>query len=204
MLYTRIDYHGSFSYLTMMNEKGEIIDQNGEEMEVAVDLCNVMGIPPLVTMIEKLQAIVDVMCNTSHLGESISDSFLRVGLELLEKKRVSPVIFVNDLIQPDVFMSLVHSLTGKMAIYTPESQLEREDQFTFHFDIVREINEQALNRGEFLCPLTVVWEKLSGQRKRRKLCLGTSTGPRRCCRCMAGLLVDEWLAHRVEDPSYDV
>jgi len=51
MLYTGIDYHRSFSYLTTMNEKGEIINQKklpsngeivdflkefGEEMEIAV------------------------------------------------------------------------------------------------------------------------------------------------------------------------
>jgi len=51
MLYTGIDYHRSFSYLTTMNEKGEIINQkklpsNGEivdflkefggEIEIAV------------------------------------------------------------------------------------------------------------------------------------------------------------------------
>ena len=52
MLYTGIDYHRSFSYLTTMNEKGEIINQKklpsngeiidflkrfGEEMEIAVE-----------------------------------------------------------------------------------------------------------------------------------------------------------------------
>ncbi len=52
MLYTRIDYHRSFSYLTTMNEKGEAITQKklpsneeivdflkefGEEMEVAIE-----------------------------------------------------------------------------------------------------------------------------------------------------------------------
>jgi hypothetical protein len=51
MLYTGINYHGSFSYLTTVNEKGEIITQkklrsNGEiidslkefrEMKVAIE-----------------------------------------------------------------------------------------------------------------------------------------------------------------------
>jgi len=51
MLYTGVDYHRSFSYVTTMNEKGEIINQKklpsnveiidflkefGEEMEIAV------------------------------------------------------------------------------------------------------------------------------------------------------------------------
>jgi len=53
MLYTGVDYHRSFSYLTTMNEKGEIIAQKklpsngeivdflkefGEEMEIAVEV----------------------------------------------------------------------------------------------------------------------------------------------------------------------
>ncbi len=52
MLYTGVDYHRSFSYLTTMNEKGEIVTQKklpsngeiidflkefGEEMEVAIE-----------------------------------------------------------------------------------------------------------------------------------------------------------------------
>jgi len=52
MLYTGVDYHRSFSYLTTMNEKGKIIAQKklpsngeivdflkefGEEMEIAVE-----------------------------------------------------------------------------------------------------------------------------------------------------------------------
>ena len=52
MLYTGVDYHKSFSYLTTMNEKGEIIDQKklpsngeigdflkefGQDMEIAVE-----------------------------------------------------------------------------------------------------------------------------------------------------------------------
>jgi len=53
MLYTGVDYHRSFSYLTMINDKGEIIGQKklpsngeivdflkefGEEMEVAIEI----------------------------------------------------------------------------------------------------------------------------------------------------------------------
>ena len=52
MLYTGLDYHGSFSYTTTMNDKGEIIGQKklpgnggiveflkefGESMEVAIE-----------------------------------------------------------------------------------------------------------------------------------------------------------------------
>ena len=175
-------------------------DHDNDVLRLYDDLCQLLEIPSLSDMINKLLLILESLLDCDFIRSSFSFRYLKVAYELVKEKKRNPRLFVNDLIYPDQFSSLHNSLlSGRIAIVTPNSYSERTDFETIYFDIVYEICKDAVSNNKFKCTKTILTNRFFNKKDIVTLCRGDNPHIGKCKNCGPGKIIGEWLRNKLEE-----